>query len=153
MNDNHILVVHRRWVYNCMGIILEAQVSYIFFAFMHSFQKIVSDVGDFQTLCDLRARHKESITCKWMWQMNRAFIANLGHLLSGSQSMQELVSGMRNVLPFLITDAKSSIDCEPHKGCPRFATIALFISHTHLHVVLSLWRALKPHKVWKSPKS
>ena len=53
MNDNQILVVHSRWVYNFMGIILEAQVSFIFFAFMHSFQKI-SDFGDFQTLCVIR---------------------------------------------------------------------------------------------------
>ena len=35
------------------------------------------------------------------------FIANLGHpLLWGWQSMQELAPGMRNVLPFLIRDAK-----------------------------------------------
>ena len=32
------------------------------------------------------------------------------------QSMQELAPGVRNVLPFLIRDAKSCIDCEPHKG-------------------------------------
>ena len=32
-----------------MGIILEAQVSF-FLAFMHSFQKLVSDFGNFQTL-------------------------------------------------------------------------------------------------------
>ena len=50
-----------------------------------------------------------------------AFIANLGHPLWGLQSMQELAPGMRNVLPFLIRDAKSCIDCEPHKGWPRFA--------------------------------
>ena len=30
MNDNQILVVHSRWVYNFMGIIFEAQVSLIF---------------------------------------------------------------------------------------------------------------------------
>ena len=53
-----------------------------------------------------------------------AFIANLGHHLWGSQSMQELTSGMRNNLPFLIRDAYSCIECEPHKGCPRFATNA-----------------------------
>ena len=35
-----------------------------FFAFMHSFQKLVSDFGDFQTFCGLRARHRESTTCK-----------------------------------------------------------------------------------------
>ena len=51
MNDNQILVVHSRWVYNFMGIILEAPVSFIFFTFMHSFQKLVLDFGDFQTLC------------------------------------------------------------------------------------------------------
>ena len=34
------------------------------FAFMHSFQKLVSDFGDFQTLCGLRARHRESTSCK-----------------------------------------------------------------------------------------
>ena len=34
-----------------MGIMLEALVSFIFFlAFMHSFQKLVSDFDDFQTL-------------------------------------------------------------------------------------------------------
>ena len=29
----------------------------------------------------------------------------------------------------------------------------LFISHTHVHVVLSLWRSLLTYRVWKSPKS
>ena len=50
-------------MYNFMGIILEAQVSQ-FFAFMHSFQKFVSDFGDFQTLCVIRDSHRESTTCK-----------------------------------------------------------------------------------------
>ena len=68
MNDNQILVVHSRWVYNVMGMILEAQVSSIFFlAFMHSFQNLVSDFGDFETLCVVRERHRERITCKWVW--------------------------------------------------------------------------------------
>ena len=57
-----ILVVHSRWVYNFMGIILEAQVSDIFFAFMHSFQNFVSDFGDFQTLYVRRDCHRESTT-------------------------------------------------------------------------------------------
>ena len=39
--------------------------------------------------------------------MNRALIANLGHPLWGSQSMQELAPGMRNVLPFLIRDERN----------------------------------------------
>ena len=63
--------------------------------------------------------------------MNRPIIANLGHPLWGSQSMQELASGMRNVLPFLIRDAKSCIDCEPHKGCSRFAMNgSIHLSHS-----------------------
>ena len=36
----------------------------IFFTFMHSFQKLVSDFGDFQTLYVRRARYRESTTCK-----------------------------------------------------------------------------------------
>ena len=39
-----------------------------------------------------------------------AFIADLGHPLWGSQSLQELASGIRNVLHFLIRDAKSCIE-------------------------------------------
>ena len=163
---------------------------------MHSFQKLVSDFGDFQTLCGWRACHRENTTCKWVCEMNRGIhcksessfmgltvnagisiwneessaIANLSHPLWGSQSMQELASGMRKVLPFLITDAKSSINCEPHTGCPRFAkssincgphkgcprfaiNASIHLSHTHLHFVLSLWRALQPQglkitKIW-----
>ena len=47
-----------------MGIILEAQVSFIFYTFMHSFQNLVSDFGDFQTLYVRRDRHRERTTCK-----------------------------------------------------------------------------------------
>ena len=79
MNDNQILVLHSRWVYNFMGIILEAQVS---FAFMHSFQKLVSDFGDFQTLYVRRDGHRESTTCKWVFEMNRGI-----HCKSGSSFM------------------------------------------------------------------
>ena len=35
-----------------------------FLAFMHSFQKLVSDFGDFQTLYGRRDRHRESTKCK-----------------------------------------------------------------------------------------
>ena len=42
-------------------------------------------------------------------------MANLGYPLWGSQSMQELASGIRNVLLFLIRDAKSCIlICSPY---------------------------------------
>ena len=47
MNDNQILVVHSRWVYNFMGIILEAQVSFIFH-FYAFFSKICFRFGNFQ---------------------------------------------------------------------------------------------------------
>ena len=43
--------------------------------------------------------------------MNSPFIANLGHPLWGSQSMQELAPGMRNGLPFLIR----LVDDAPHR--------------------------------------
>ena len=49
-------------MYNSMGIILEAQVSCIFFlAFMHSFQKLVSD---FDSVCVIRDSRRECTTCK-----------------------------------------------------------------------------------------
>ena len=38
---------------------------------------------------------------------------------------------LRIVLPFLIRDAKSCIDCEPHKGCSRFAMNAsIHLTHS-----------------------
>ena len=84
MNDNQSLVVHSRWVYNFMGIILEAQVSFIF-SFMYSFQKLVSDFGDLETLCIRRDSYRESTACKWVYmRWIEAFIANLGHPLWGS---------------------------------------------------------------------
>ena len=35
-----------------------------FFAFMHCFQKLVSDFGDLETLCVRKAGHRESTKCK-----------------------------------------------------------------------------------------
>ena len=67
-----------------------------------------------------------------------AFIANLSHPLWGSQSIQELAFGMRKVLPFLIY-AKSSINCEPHKGCPRFAINAsIHLTHSFAFSAFSM---------------
>ena len=131
MNDNQILVVHSRWVYNFMGIILEAQVSFIFsllcILFKISFQILVIFKPYMleETIIE-KALHANECE-RWI----EAFITNLGHPLWGSQSMQELASGMRNVLPFLIRDAKSCIDCEPHKGWPRLAMNAsIHLSHS-----------------------
>ena len=47
MDYIQILVVHSRGAYNFMGIILEAQVSFIFLLLWHSFQNLVSDFGTF----------------------------------------------------------------------------------------------------------
>ena len=59
---------------------------------------------------------KEIVIEKVLHANNIGIHANLGHSLRGSQSMQELAPGMRNVLPFLIKDAQSCIEYEPHKG-------------------------------------
>ena len=38
---------------------------------------------------------------------------------------------MITILPFLIRDANSCIDCQPHKGCPRFAMNAsIHLTHS-----------------------
>ena len=88
---------------------------------MHSFQILVSEFVDFKPYTLDETVIEKALHANECEEMNRGIIANLGHPLWGSQSMQELASGMRNVLPFLIRDAKSCIDCEPHKGCSRFA--------------------------------
>ena len=53
-----------------------------FFDFMHSFQKLVSDFGAFQTLCVIRDSYRESTTCKLVCEMNRGI-----HSKSGSSFM------------------------------------------------------------------
>ena len=121
MNDNKILVVHRRWVYNFMGIILEAQVSFIFSPLCILFTNL------FQILVICKPYTLEETVIEKALHANEcvrgieAFIANLGHPLWGSQSMQDLASLMRKGRTFLIPDANFCIDCEPHKGWPRFA--------------------------------
>ena len=112
----------------------------------------MSIFGPNPQLCVRKAGHWVSTKCKWVYSMNSPFIANLGHPLWGSQSMQELAPGMRNVLPFLIRDAKSCIDCQPHKGWPRFAMNGIFIEYTHLHLVLTQWPAFLTHSCGFGPK-
>ena len=53
-----------------------------FFAFMHYFQKFISDFCDFQTLYVIRDSHKESTTCKLVCEINRGI-----HSKSGSSFM------------------------------------------------------------------
>ena len=80
MNDNQILVVHSRWVYNFMGIILEAQVSFIFFRFYAFFSKISLRFWWFSNPIHggrksiEKALHANECV-RWM----EAFIANLGN--------------------------------------------------------------------------
>ena len=66
---------------------------HFFFTFMHSFQKLVSDFGDFQTLYTLEETVIEkALHANECVRRIDAFIANLGHPLWGSQSMQDLIS-------------------------------------------------------------
>ena len=58
-----------------------------FFAFMHYFQKLVSDFGDFQTLCVIRDSHRESTTYKLVCEMNRGI-----HSKSGTSLMRLAVN-------------------------------------------------------------
>ena len=63
--------------------------------------------------------------------MNTGIHCKSGASFMGLAVNAGLASGMRNVLPFLIRDTKSCIDCEPHKGCPRFAMNAsIHLTHS-----------------------
>ena len=48
--------------------------------------------------------------------MNRAIHCKSGSSFMGQAVNSGIAPGIWNVLPFLIRDAKSCIDCEPHKG-------------------------------------
>ena len=48
----------------CYGYNFGGTGVFHFFTFMHSFQLLVSDFGDFETLCVIRDSHRESTTCK-----------------------------------------------------------------------------------------
>ena len=51
-------------MYNFMGIILEAQVSFNFSLLCILFKKLVSDVGDLETLCVRKDSHRDSSSTK-----------------------------------------------------------------------------------------
>ena len=132
MNDNQILVVHSRWVYNFMGIILEAQVSFIFSLLCIILCiKFVSDFGEFETLCVRRDSHRENTTCKWVWEMNRGIHCKSGTSFMGLADNARLSISNEESRTFLIPDANSCIDCESHKGWPRFAMNAsIHLAHS-----------------------
>ena len=92
MNDNQILVLHSRWVYNFMAIILEAQVFFIPPpppTFMHSFQqqkkkkkKKKKQIFVIFIAYVLLETVIEKALCKLVCEMNiEAFIPNLGQPL------------------------------------------------------------------------
>ena len=87
MNDNQILVANSRWVYTFMG--LEAQVSFIFpllcilFKTNNQILVILKPYVLEETVIEKALDANECV--RWI----EAFIANLGHPLWGSQSMQE----------------------------------------------------------------
>ena len=84
MNDNQILLAHSKWVYNFMGINLEAQVSFIFPLLCILFKNL------FQILVILKYYVLEETVIEKALDANEcvrsieAFIANLGHPLWGS---------------------------------------------------------------------
>ena len=145
MDYIHMLVVHNRGVYNFMGMILVAQVFFFFFAFMHSLHKISFRFWSFPNRTVMNEISiKKALNANECVRWIETFIANLGHPLWGSQSMQQLASLMRRGRKFLIPDANSCIDCEPHtflKDVQDLQWMPQFILHTHLHLVLSLWKS------------
>ena len=132
---NQILVVHSRWVYNFMGIILEAQVS-SFFRFYAFLSKIGLRYWWISNPIWWNKVHRESTTCKWVCDSVRwmeAFVANLGHPLWGSQSMQDLASLMRKAEHSSFQMLIPALTASPIKDDPDLQWMPLFISHTHLH--------------------
>ena len=124
------------------------------FAFMHSFQILVLDVCDFETLCVRKDSHRASTTCKWVCEMNRGI-----HCESGSSFIVlPVYAGISNwneeCSAFSSLEMPSPpLTAGPIKDVTDVHWMPLFISHTHLHVVLSLWLSFLTHKVLKSPKS
>ena len=118
MNDNTILVVHSRWVYNFMGIILEAQVSFIFSLLCIPFKNLLQILVILKPYVLEKTAIEKALNANECVRWIEPFIANLGHPLWDWQSMQDLASLMRKGRTFLIPGANSCIDCEPHKGCP-----------------------------------
>ena len=122
-----------------MGIILEAQVSFSFsllcILFQISFRcwPFSNPTVVEETSIEKALNANECV--RWI----EAFIANLGHPLWGSQSMQELASLMRKGRKFLIPNANSCIDWEPHKWCPRFAMNAsIHLTHSFAFSAFSM---------------
>ena len=74
MNDNQIMVVHSRGVYNFIEGMILASSLFHFSVIMHSFQKIVSDFGKFQHLYivgDTAKWHTPTFRVRMIFRDNR----------------------------------------------------------------------------------
>ena len=125
----------------------------IFLCFYALFSKISFRFSWFSNLVVEEPIIEKALNANECVRWIEALIANLGHPLWGSQLMLDLASVMRKGRTFLIPDANSWLTVSPIKDDSDLPWMPIFISHTHLYVVFSLWRALQPHKIWKSPKS
>ena len=121
MNDNQILEVHSRWVYNFMGIISEAQASFSFSHLCILFKNYSQILVILKPYTERRNWHDTALDAnECVWWID-SFIANLGHPLCGcpvnagfSISNEERQNSSFQVLNPALTG-------QPHKGWPRFA--------------------------------
>ena len=97
----------------------------------------------------LRTHYMQMSVNEWI----EPFIANLGHPLWGSQSMQDLASLMRKGRTFQIPGAIPELTACPIKDDPDLQWRLYSFIHTHLHVMRSQCLFPTTHKVSKSPKS
>ena len=83
MNDNQILEVHSRWVYNFMGILLEAQASFIsshLCILFKNYSQILVILKPYTLRRNWHDTALDANECVWWID---SFIANLGHPLCG----------------------------------------------------------------------
>ena len=144
MNENQILVVHSRWVYNFMGIILEAQVCFIYQLLCILFKNLFQILVIFKPYTLEKTVIEKALHANECVRWIEAFIANLGHPLWGPQCSQcrnkHLEWGMFCLSSLELLSL--ALTASPITVVPDLQWMPLFISHTHLHVVLSLWRSL-----------
>ena len=82
--------------------------------------------------------HNTQIRNHYTQRLYCRFLAK-SYIMEDIVSMQELASLMRKGRTFLIPDANSCIDCEPHKGCPRFAMNAsIHLTHSFAFSAFSM---------------
>ena len=136
-DDNQILVVHSRWVYNVYGYGFEGIRCLPFFRFYAFFSKLASDFGDFETLCvvgnkTLRILHYMQNECT-INALRAIIIAKSGSSFMGQASSIQSICTWNLECSALHSsrDAKSCIDhVSPIKEDPDLQWMALLI-HSH----------------------